>query len=95
MNRRRLAAIATAVMLSVLVIGLFQTPALAQGCSMCRTALENSPEGKEMSTHFNRGILFMLTVPYLLFSAFGIVLYRAHRKKKAARRPDNPYIPRG
>jgi hypothetical protein len=89
---RRLAAIA---LLSVLVFGICQIPAQAQGCSMCRTALENSPEGREMSTHFNRGIVFMLTVPYVLFSAFGIVLYRAHRKKKAAaRKPDNPYIPR-
>jgi hypothetical protein len=91
MATRRLAAVA---LLSILVIAAFQIPAFAQGCSMCRTALENSPEGREMSTHFNRGIMFMLTVPYIVFSAFGIVLYRAHRKKKAAQRPDNPYIPR-
>ena len=90
MNRR----LAAVVLLSVLAICLFQVSAQAQGCAMCRTALENSPEGKGMAASFNHGILFLLGVPYVIFGAFGIVVYRAHKKKKAARRPDNPHIPR-
>ena len=88
---RRLAALA---LLSVLAICLFHASAQAQ-CSMCVTALENSPEGKGMAASFNHGILFLLVIPYLLFGSFGVVIYRGYRKKKAAaRRPDNPYIPR-
>jgi hypothetical protein len=87
---RRLAAIA---LLSILAICLFQVSAQAQ-CAMCRTALENSPEGKGMATSFNRGILFLLGVPYAIFGTIGAVVYRGYRKRKAAaRRPDNPYIP--
>jgi hypothetical protein len=89
---KRLAAIA---LLSILALGLFQVSAEAQ-CSMCRTALENSPEGKGMAEHFNKGILFLLAIPYALMGTIGVVVYRAHRKKKAAAtpRPANPYLPR-
>lgn len=88
---RRLAVLA---LLTVLAVGLFQVSAQAQ-CSMCRTALENSPEGKGMAGSFNRGILFLLAVPYLIFGSVGVAVYRGYRKKKgAARRADNPYIPR-
>ena len=89
--RRRLAAIA---LLSILAICVFQVSAQAQ-CSMCRTALESSPEGKGMAASFNRGILFLLGIPYIMVSTVGVVVYRGYRKKKAAeRRPANPYIPR-
>ena len=82
------------MLLSLLAIGLFQGSAMAQ-CSMCRTALENSPEGKGMASSFNRGILFLLAIPYVLMGTIGIVVYRAHLKKKAlAPRPANPYLPR-
>ena len=89
MNRR----FAAIVLFSILAICVFEVSAQAQ-CAMCRTALENSPEGKGMAASFNRGILFLLGVPYVLFGTFGIFVYRGYRKKKAAaRRPDNPYIP--
>jgi hypothetical protein len=91
---KRLAAIA---LLSILAVGLFQVSAEAQ-CSMCRTALENSPEGKGMASSFAKGILFLLAIPYALMGTIGLVLYRAHRKKKkadgSASRPANPYLPR-
>jgi hypothetical protein len=88
---RRLAALA---LLSILALCLFEGSAQAQ-CAMCRTALENSPEGRGMSASFSRGILFLLGVPYAIFGTVGFVVYRGYRKKKAAeRRSDNPYIPR-
>jgi len=91
MSTRR---IALAVLLTVIAFGLMQSVAHAQ-CAMCVTALQNSPEGKGMASHFNNGILFLLAIPYALFSAIGVVVYRAHRRKKlAAREADNPYIPR-
>ena len=89
--KRRLAVIA---LLSILMICFFQVSVQAQ-CSMCRTALENSPEGRGMSASFNRGILLLLGVPYVIFGTVGVVVYRGYRKKKAvAERSANPYIPR-
>ncbi len=89
---RRMATIA---LLSVLLICVFQVSAQAR-CPLCSTALENAPEGQGLADSFNRGILFLLGVPYAIFGTFGVVLYRGYRKKKqASQRPDNPYIPRG
>ena len=52
-----------------------------QGCSMCRTALESSPEGKVLAGSFARGILMILVLPYALVSFFGFMIYRAFRKQ--------------
>jgi hypothetical protein len=84
-----------AFILAALVIGvLLQQPVVAQ-CSMCVTALENSPEGRGMAASFNRGILFLLAAPYAILGTAGVVIFRAYRKKQLAARRDNPYLPRG
>ena len=90
MSGRRIALLLLAVLVISVIVEL---PAQAQ-CSMCRTALENSPEGQRMAASFNRGILLLLAVPYAIFSTVGIVVYRAHRKKQAEARRSNPYLPR-
>ena len=48
---------------------------------MCRAALESSPEGKTIAAGLARGILMMLVLPYGLMTTFGIIIYRAYRKK--------------
>ena len=58
----------------------------AQGCAMCRAALESSPEGKVIAAGLARGILMMLILPYGLMATFGFIIYRAYRKKSAAER---------
>ena len=90
LNCRRIVALLLA---ALAVTAVFYVPALAQ-CSMCVTALENSPEGKGMAASFNRGILFLLAVPYGILGTVGVVLFRAHRRKQAEARRNNPYIPR-
>jgi hypothetical protein len=88
---RRIAVLLLAVvMISVIV----ELPAQAQ-CAMCRTALENSPEGRTMAASFNRGILLLLAVPYAILGTVGVVVFRAHRRKQAADRRNNPYLPKG
>ena len=83
-----------AFLLAALAISvLTYVPAQAQ-CSMCVTALENSPEGKGMAASFNRGILFLLAMPYGILGTAGILIFRAHRRKQAADRRNNPYSPR-
>jgi hypothetical protein len=53
----------------------------AQGCAMCRAALENSPEGKVLAASLAHGILMMLILPYCLFGTFGYFIYRGFKKK--------------
>ena len=87
-------SIVTLVLAALALSVLTYVPAQAQ-CSMCVTALENSPEGKGMAASFNRGILFLLAMPYGILGTAGILLFRAHRRKQvAAARRYNPYFPR-
>jgi hypothetical protein len=53
----------------------------AQGCAMCRAALESSPEGRMIAAGLARGILLMLVLPYGLMGTFGFLIYRAYKKK--------------
>jgi hypothetical protein len=78
---------------SILVVaatGLLDAPAFAQGCAMCRAALESSAEGRFVASSFAHGILMMLILPYVLFGIFGVIVYRAYRKK-SRRRQENPF----
>jgi len=76
--------------LYIAFMGLSESSTFAQGCSMCRAALESSAEGRLVASSFAHGILMMLILPYVLFGIFGIVLYRAYRKRSKQRR-QNPY----
>jgi len=62
-------------------MALLEASAFAQGCAMCRAALEQSAEGRFVANSFAHGILMMLILPYALFGIFGFVVYRAYRKK--------------
>jgi hypothetical protein len=53
----------------------------AQGCAMCRAALESSPEGKTIAAGLANGILLLLVLPYGLMATFGFIIYRSYRKK--------------
>ena len=77
--RKRLVLIA----LVLAVIALAGVPAWAQGCAMCRTALEQSAEGRALAGSFNYGILFLMGIPYAMFGAAGIAIFRAFRKRAA------------
>jgi hypothetical protein len=65
----------------VLSLFLLETSGWAQGCAMCRTALENSPEGRALAGTFNYAILFLMGMPYVLFGAIGFAIYRAYRQR--------------
>jgi hypothetical protein len=70
------------VLIFVLSMFLLETSGWAQGCAMCRTALENSPEGRALAGTFNYAILFLMAMPYVLFAAVGFGIYRAYRQRK-------------
>ena len=89
--KRQIVALA---LMAAATILFFHVSDLHAQCAMCVTALENSPEGKGMASSFNNGILFLLVLPYAIFGTVGAVVFRAHRRKKTGKGPDNPYIPR-
>jgi hypothetical protein len=62
----------------------------AQGCAMCRAALENSPEGRVLAASLAHGIVLMLILPYCLLGTFAFFVYRAYRRK-SKQREENPY----
>jgi len=49
-------------------------------CAMCRTALQNSPEGQAMAEGFRHGIIFLLAAPYAILGSIAVGLVRAFRK---------------
>ncbi len=72
--------------LSAVVAAVVLAPGLAQAqCAMCVTALEQN--GGEMAAGFNRGILFLLAMPYFVFSVVGASwLWKRHQREKGLRR---------
>jgi hypothetical protein len=67
-----------AVLLSVALPAVY-----GQGCAMCKTALENSPEGRALAGSFNYGILFLMGIPYAMFAVAGVFIFRAFRRRAA------------
>jgi len=55
-----------------------QEPLQAQ-CSMCRTALVGSAEGRYLAQGFNRGILFLAGVPFLAIGIVSLLIVRSAR----------------
>jgi hypothetical protein len=65
------------------VLYAVQLTAWAQGCAMCRSALESSPEGRVLASSFAHGILMMMFLPYAIIGTAGFIVYRAYRKNKS------------
>ena len=63
--------------MAVLAASLFMANTASAQCAMCVTALEQN--GGEMAAGFNRGILFLLGMPYLVFTAIGASWYLKRR----------------
>ncbi len=75
--------LAPAVLVAAVLLPAVPEPALAQ-CAMCRTALEQNPEA---AASFNRGIIFLLGMPYLLFGAGALFVLRRSRARRAVPAP--------
>jgi hypothetical protein len=79
MSRKSLAA--AALLAAFFAVLAFADPASAQ-CAMCRTALDQ--EGGQVAAGFNRGILFLLSMPYLVFASIAGSWYWKRRKSGGA-----------
>jgi hypothetical protein len=63
--------------LGVLLCGSIFSESFAQ-CAMCRSQVESSIEGqgKVVGRGLNDGILYLMTIPYLVLGGFGYMVYR-------------------
>ena len=68
-------------MVTIVIAVLFFLETNAQ-CAMCRAVLE-SEEGQSTAEGVNNGIMYLMTVPYLLVAGFGFIVYwKFFRAKK-------------
>jgi len=75
-SRRFAKILMTAAALAVLLV----TPGMATAqCAMCGTAF-NSPEGQRVLSAYKKGVLFLLTVPFMTFGTVAVVAVRRHRR---------------
>lgn len=71
-----------ACLVILLVVCCTSTDLLAQ-CPMCKTALEEARKnGSQAGETLNSGILYLLALPYLIATTFGLIWYRNYRLKK-------------
>lgn len=63
--------------LCLVVLPLFES--LSQ-CAMCKATVES--EGGGLAEGLNTGILYLMVVPYLLFTTIAIIWYRMNKKQK-------------
>ncbi|GIV33549.1 MAG: hypothetical protein KatS3mg031_1084 [Chitinophagales bacterium] len=70
------------VFLLVIIAVLLAVPAIAQ-CPMCKASVESSlKEGSRAAAGINKGILYLLMMPYLLFSSIFLLWYRHYRRQQ-------------
>jgi hypothetical protein len=72
------------IVLFLLVLLLFTvcSDAFAQGCPMCKTSLEEARKnGSQVGETLNNGILYLLALPYIVATIFGIIWYRNYKAK--------------
>ncbi len=81
---KKLLIIAAAAFMLVLLAN--PADAFAQ-CAMCRMQVENNVSSGESSigAGLNKGILFLLTMPYLIFTVIAFFWYRHSRKENERR----------
>jgi hypothetical protein len=80
-------------LLAVSGIALLGSPALAQ-CSMCQQVISQSPEARRMSAELNRAILLMFVAPYLVFTSFALLFFRAPLSRQLRRLVRIFFLPR-
>lgn len=69
--------------LIILILGIFLLTSedIISQCPMCRMSAEsNLKDGGTEGKGLNKGILYMLSMPYLLVMTLGIIWYRNRRK---------------
>lgn len=54
-------------------------------CAMCKATVENSENSETFAAGLNAGILYLMSVPYILFTVIAILWYRNSKRNKEKR----------
>ena len=70
-------------LLVVLVLSVLPLPVAAQ-CTMCKTQVESASNEKDGydTTGLNKGIVYLMTIPYVLIGTVGFFWYRHTQQQK-------------
>ena len=68
------------IIILIILLLVFVLPADAQ-CAMCRAVLENE-EGQGAAKGINNGIVYLMSIPYILVFGLGYFIYRRYFKVK-------------
>jgi hypothetical protein len=80
-------------LLALSCLAVLAPTALAQ-CSMCQQVVSQSPEARRVGAELNRAILLMFCAPYLIFTSFALVLFRAPLGREIRRVVRAVFLPR-
>lgn len=58
-------------------------------CAMCKTSVENSANNTDRLESLNGGILYLIVMPFLIFSIAGFVVYRKYKKHQLLKELDS------
>lgn len=73
-------------LLLVFAFSLVPVETYAQGCVMCRAQVgehKDKDEAKLVGTSLNTGILYLVSIPYILVATVGFIWYKQHKKNQA------------
>jgi hypothetical protein len=83
LRRRRLTRIAILIAIAVIAICLAD---VASACPTCKDSVaQNDPQYQSMARGYYYSILFMLSMPLIIVTAFGTFAYRAFKQAEAQR----------
>ncbi len=75
----------TIIYLFIIVLSFSFNPAAKAQCSMCTiNAEQGTKNGNTQGKGLNAGVIYLLSIPYLLIAGMGIIWYRTYRKKVSA-----------
>lgn len=68
---------------AVLVMTIIDAPLDAQ-CAMCKASVETSNNASDLAQGLNSGILYLMSIPYVLIFGLGYFILRSQRRAKRA-----------
>lgn len=67
----------------VLVLTGIASESVQAQCAMCKATIENnSTDGGNFGAALNKGILYLMTIPYLIAGVIGYLWYKNSRENK-------------
>lgn len=72
------------LLLSIVLVALNITEGLGQ-CAMCKATVESGENAETYGAGLNAGILYLMSIPYILFAVIAFLWYRNSKKNKVKR----------